>query len=274
MPETSDVSQFSRVDSASDPHFAIRFMEAARALPGIRACKSEVLDELRLVSGASALDVGCGFGADAADMAVRVAPGGMVTGIDRSEVMIGAARERHVAAGVTFQIADVTALPFPDASFDACRADTVLQHIPDHRAGLTEMVRVVRPGGRVAGYELDMETFVVDSPDRSTTRAIVTSAADAIAQGWAGRQLARMYRAEGLTDVTVVPRAIIASFEIFELVYKAQVDRLCARGALDPEVAERWWADLREAEADGRFMAAITSFVVAGTKPGSPTRLR
>ena len=197
VTDTSHVSQFSSVDSASDPRFAIRFMEAARAVPGIRACKTEVLDELRLVPGASALDVGCGFGADAADMAVRVAPDGMVTGIDRSEVMLDAARERHPAAGVTFQIADVTALPFPDASFDACRADTVLQHVPDHRAGLMEMVRVVRPGGRVAGYELDMETFVVDSPDRVTTRAIVTSAADSIAQGWAGRQLPRLYRAGG-----------------------------------------------------------------------------
>src|SRR5215469_14170959 len=110
MSDTSHVSQFSSVDSAPDPRFAIHFMEAARAQPGLRACKAEVLDELHLVPGASALDVGCGFGADAADMLVRVTPGGTVTGVDRSEVMIDAARGRHAAAGVTFQIGDVTAL--------------------------------------------------------------------------------------------------------------------------------------------------------------------
>jgi ubiquinone/menaquinone biosynthesis C-methylase UbiE len=273
VPETSHVSQFSSVDRAADPHFAIRFMAAARALPGIRACKTQVLDELRLVPGATALDVGCGFGADAAEMAARVSPGGMVTGIDRSEVMIDAAHERHAGAGVTLQVGDVTALPFPNASFDACRADTVLQHVPDHRVGLMEMVRVVRPGGRVAGYELDMETFAVDSPHRATTRAIVTSAADAIAQGWAGRQLARLYRAEGLAEVTVTPRAIATSYVVFELVFAAHVGRLCSGGALDPQEAERWWADLRQAEADGRFLAAITAFVVSGTKPGGTARL-
>lgn len=122
MPETSHVSQFSSVDSAADPRFAIRFMEAARALPGIRACKTEVLDELRLMPGASALDVGCGFGADAADMAVRVAPGGTVTGIDRSEVMIDAARERHATAGVTFQITYARVRQGSGASPDRARS--------------------------------------------------------------------------------------------------------------------------------------------------------
>ena len=72
--------------------------------------------------------------------------------------------------------------------------------------------------------------------------------------------------------MTVAPRAIVAGFAVFEAVYKAQVDRLCAGGGLDPEAAERWWADLRQAEADGRFFAAITAFVVAGTRPGSSTR--
>ena len=270
MSDTGHVSHFSSVDRAPDPRFAIRFMEEARAQPGLRACKTEVLDELRLVPGLSALDAGCGFGADAAEMAGRVTPGGTVTGIDRSDVMIAAARGRHEAAGLTFQVGDVTALPFPDASFDACRADTVLQHVPDHQAGLSEMARVVRPGGRVAGYELDLETYVVDSPHRTITRAIVTTAADSIAHGWAGRELSGLYRAAGLTEVTVAPRAFLTSFALFQLVFEAHVGRLCTAGALDAQEAEQWWTDLRQAETAGRFLAAITAFVVAGTKPGSP----
>ena len=268
MAESSHVSDFSAVDRAPDPGFAIRFMELTRTQPGLLACKEEVLEELRLGPGSSALDAGCGLGADAADMAAHVAPGGTVVGLDRSETMIAAARARHAGPGLTFEVGDLTSLPFPDASFDGCRADTVLQHVPDHAAGLAEMTRVVRPGGRVAGLEMDMDTFIVDSPDRALTRAVVTSASDSIAQGWAGRQLARMYRAAGLADVTVRPRAVLSTFAICEMAFQPHVSRLCAAGALDPEQAERWWADLREAEAAGRFLSAFTVFVVAGTKPG------
>jgi len=266
VSESGDVSQFTAVDSAPDASFMIRFLEVGRTQPGLLACKADVLDALRLRPGASALDVGCGFGADASDMAVHVAPGGAVVGIDRSEAMIAAARDRYAADGLSFQVGDVMALPFPDGSCDACRADTVVQHLHDPAAGVAEMARVVRSGGRVAGFELDLDTQAVDSPHRAITRVIVAAAADALANGWAGRQLGRLYRDAGLTEVTVAPRAIAGDFRIFELVFGSQVDRLVAAGAVDPEEAGRWWADLRQAEAAGRFVSSITAFVVAGTK--------
>jgi len=266
MSESGRVREFSAVDRAPDPTFLIRFLETSRAQPGLRACKAEVLRALRLTSGASAADVGCGFGTDAAEMAVLVAPGGTVHGIDRSEAMIAAARERHAHPDLSFQVGDVQALPFPDGVLDACRADTLLQHVSDPAQTLAEMARVVRRGGRVAGFELDLETQVVDSPDRILTRKIVTTSADAIAHGWAGRQLARRYREAGLGEVTCSPHAFIGDFAIFQLVYQPHVAHLCASGEVDEEEAERWWSDLREAERAGRFLSAITAFVVAGTR--------
>jgi len=267
MSESGRVSEFSAVDRAPDPTFAIRFMETARAQPGFRACKAEVLRALRLTAGSVAADVGCGFGTDAAEMAVLVAPGGTVHGIDGSEAMIQAARERHAHPGLSFQVGDVQALPFPDGVLDACRADTVLQHVSDPGRTLAEMARAVRPGGRVAGFELDLETQVVDNPNRGLTRKIVTTAADSIANGWAGRQLARRYKDAGLGDVTCSPHAFVADFAMFQLAFQFVVAHLCASGDVDEEEAERWWSDLREAERSGRFLSAITAFVVAGTKP-------
>src|SRR5438105_8746083 len=128
-------------------------MEVARAQPRHRACRVEVLEELRLTPGCSALDAGCGFGTDAAEMAVQVAPGGRVVGADRSEVMIAAAQDRHPAGGLSFLVGDVANLAFADGSFDACRASTVLMHVDDPGAATAEMVGVVRPGGRVRGFE-------------------------------------------------------------------------------------------------------------------------
>jgi hypothetical protein len=64
-------------------------------------------------------------------------------------------------------------------------------------------------------------------------------------------------------------RAFLSTFAVFELVFQSHVARLCATGVIDTEDAERWWTDLHEAEASDRFLAAITAFVVAGTKPGT-----
>lgn len=129
------------------------------------------------------------------------------------------------------------------------------------------MARVVRPGGRVAGFELDLETQVVDSPDRGLTRKIVTTAADSIANGWAGRQLPRRYKDAGLGDITCSPHAFVADFAMFQLAFQFHVAHLCASGDVDEEEAERWWSDLRGAERSGRFLSAITAFVVTATKP-------
>jgi hypothetical protein len=108
---------------------------------------------------------------------------------------------------------------------------------------------------------------VVDSPNRGLTRKIVTTAADSLANGWAGRQLPRRYKDAGLNDVTWSPHAFVADFAMFQLVFQFHVTQLCASGEIDGEEAERWWSDLREAEQSGRFLSAITAFVVAGTKP-------
>ena len=49
----------------------------------------------------------------------------------------------------------------PDAAVDACRADTLLQHVTDPAAIMAEMARVTRPGGRVAGLEFDLASTVI-----------------------------------------------------------------------------------------------------------------
>jgi hypothetical protein len=67
--------------------------------------------------------------------------------------------------------------------------------------------------------------------------------------------------------VSVAAHAILTSFPIFQLVFRGRVAQLTASGVVDADEAERWWADLREADAAGRFLAVITAFVVAGTKP-------
>jgi SAM-dependent methyltransferase len=89
------------------------------------------------------LEVGCGEGELAERMACEL--GADVVAIDQSERMVELARARGVAA----EVADVQQLPFDDGSFDCAVAAWVLFHVPDLHRALGELVRVLRPGGRL-----------------------------------------------------------------------------------------------------------------------------
>ena len=180
MSEQPAIALFTEVDQTRDPRFFTRFLDAGNALPTIRASKPLILDGLRLQGGEAVLDAGCGMGADVFDLAQRVGPAGRVVGIDVSEVMIAEARRR--AAGlqlpVEFEVGDAQQLRFADARFDACRTERMLMHVPDAERAFSELVRVTRAGGRVAVFDFDWDTLVIDSPVRETTRAVVRSFSD------------------------------------------------------------------------------------------------
>ena len=119
-----------------------------------------------------ALDVGCGDGMLACRLAERCAE---VTGIDRDDRMIALARDREQerererereperahAGHVNFVAADFLAYPLADESFDFVCANTSLHHM-DFAAALTAMVRVLRPGGRLAVIGLALNRSLAD----------------------------------------------------------------------------------------------------------------
>jgi demethylmenaquinone methyltransferase/2-methoxy-6-polyprenyl-1,4-benzoquinol methylase len=100
------------------------------------------------------LDVACGTGRLARLAADRVGSGGGVIGVDASEGMLLRARARAGTTAVEYREADALALPFRDASFDVATIGFGLRNLSDYRAGLAEMRRVVRPGGRVVVLEI------------------------------------------------------------------------------------------------------------------------
>src|SRR6185437_11932195 len=101
------------------------------------------------------VDVGCGSGAFTALVVQRHAPA-EVQGVDPSDAQLAFARARPEASHATFQAGDAMALPFPDNRFDVAVMALVLFFVPDPAKGVSEMVRVVRPGGIIAAYAWDM----------------------------------------------------------------------------------------------------------------------
>src|SRR5580693_8925721 len=111
---SEDATHFTSVDRTGDPAFFLKFLDEANKHPDVIAWKPAILDGLRLQPGAQVLDIGCGAGADAFDLADRVGPSGHVTGVDISASLITEAIRRAVGRNlsITFEVGDAQALRF------------------------------------------------------------------------------------------------------------------------------------------------------------------
>jgi demethylmenaquinone methyltransferase / 2-methoxy-6-polyprenyl-1,4-benzoquinol methylase len=114
--------------------------------------RARAADLAALAPGDRALDVACGTGDLAIELARRVGPSGEVVGSDFSEAMLERAREK--SAAVRWEWANALELPYPDGAFDAATVGFGARNFSDLDRGLAELARVVRPGGRVVVLEI------------------------------------------------------------------------------------------------------------------------
>lgn len=182
--------------------------------------------------------------------------------------MIAEARRRAegLRAPITFEVGEVQALPFPDGMFDVCRAARLLEHLPDAARALTEMVRVIRPGGRILVFDFDWDTLIIDHPDRETTRTVVLSYSDSIRNGWIGRQLPRLFADRQLAVRSLDPVQFFVHYALAELFLGSHLTALQTNGTLTTARARRWWEYLQQADARGTLLISFTAFIIVGTK--------
>jgi SAM-dependent methyltransferase len=113
------------------------------------------LDWLDIPANVRWLDVGCGNGAFTAALIARCAPAEVI-GIDPSEGQLSFARTRPGAKSAQFRIGDAQGLPFGDDRFDVAVMALVITFLSDPGKAVSEMARVVRPGGWVGTYMWDV----------------------------------------------------------------------------------------------------------------------
>jgi ubiquinone/menaquinone biosynthesis C-methylase UbiE len=262
---------FAEVDRTADPTSWVRILD--KNAHHWSALNEQVRLALDVRPGNHILDVGCGTGETARDLGQQVGGAGRVVGIDSSETMITEARARGVGIcpPVELYLGNAYALAFPDRAFDRCLAEKLFTHLEFPGRALAEMCRVTRPGGRVVVASSDVETLVVDSPDRALTRRILNHFCDtALVNGWAGRQFLRLLCQAGLTDASVTPiTAMVTDLDRGALTFdvREQARRAHAAGVVTATEAARWVAHLEEANRAGAFFSALTFFVVSGRKP-------
>src|SRR5829696_735875 len=166
MEETHGLG-YRQVDDDPNVPVLLATMAGTAGWDATRRLRSWERDQLRLTPGERLLDVGCGLGEAALALAEDLGARGAVVGIDVSEQMLRVTRSNASSAPchVRFTLGDACALDEPDASFDAARSERTLQWVADPAAAVAEMVRVLRPGGRLSLIDTDWSTFRIDVGD-------------------------------------------------------------------------------------------------------------
>lgn len=138
---------------------------------GFDAARRLSIDRLRLASGDRVLLVGAGTGLDLDFLPSNV----HVTAIDVTPAMLKHLERRAAGSGrsVIARIMDARQLAFPDSSFDAVVMHLILAVMPEPERGVTEAVRVLKPGGRVAVFD----KFLADKERPSLKRRLLNTVA-------------------------------------------------------------------------------------------------
>ncbi|AEB46613.1 methyltransferase domain-containing protein [Micromonospora maris] len=255
---------FTDVDRQPDPNSWVGVLDRLAEEPFYRAYQQRVRELLDPTPGRRYLEVGAGTGASAAHL--RDAHGVSVATVDRSLTMAAAMRARGLTGCAA---ADAHHLPFRTHAFDGAWADRTVQHLADPHAAVTDLVRVVRPGGRIVLADPDYDTQVLDIADQELARRVLRFRADALLRnGTLAHRHAGLLAAHGLVDITVEPRTLVvrdptAVDNVLGL--RSWAATAAQRGALDPSEARAFEDQFDEAVRTHRFTYAVTFFLTAAT---------
>ena len=238
--------------------------------------KQRTYDQMQVQSGQIVLDVGCGPGTDTIPLAKLVGPTGHVVGVDYDEAMVTEADKRSEKAGVSawveHKLADTSSLPFASEHFDACRSERLFQHLHNPAQALSEMTRVTKTNGWIIVLDTDWGTLSTDTSEVDIERRLVRFLTEQRLQnGYAGRQLYRLFKKQGLADVTFEVFPVVGTnYNLARQIWageKLEQAAITANIITEEELC-RWRTSLEQSDAEEVFFSYACMVMVTGRKTG------
>ncbi len=264
---------FNDLDTASEAQLTrmITNLDGWNARPDMQEAKRVMLNLLRLKPGDVVLDAGCGLGDDTRSYASIVGPEGKATGVDVTESLIEVARARNSDVDLLpeFLVADLRTLPVEDNTYDAIRSERVFEWMDNPTQALDELIRVLKPGGRIVIGSTDWGTvsYGVGYPEKLDViaRAHVSS----VPSAREARMIPTRFRDRGLVDISVHPvmeHIDSATHQERNMVFD-QLDGYRDSGVITAEQAEEMKEGAQYAmDTNSAFQFCIL-IITAGTKP-------
>lgn len=267
--DKASLHSFTHLDDLPDIADYVRALEIFDAQAEMRELKAIAIERTGVSPGAAVLDVGCGFGLETLRLARHVGPTGRIAGIDKSAAFIVEAQRRASEAGlaIDFRQGDAMALPFTEASFDIGRAERLLIYLDAPERAICELRRVVRPGGRIALIEPDVETNTINLGNRPLTRRILQHECDVgVPNAWLVRRLKGMLEDLGFTGIEAATRVVLfdpalAASYFSRLGFSAQQAGVIG----EAELAE-WSRSIADLHDRGRLFCTIGYFLFTAVR--------
>lgn len=271
MEKQSITTGFQKVDN-SQQDFLIKFLEDMASNPTVEKSLELQIDLLDIKPGNHLLDVGCGIGIQAQEIAKRVTSTGKVTGTDISTTMIEVAKTKNLDSGLPleFLLAEASVQPFPDQSFDGIRTERVLLYISDSQKVFREFKRLLKSGGKLVIFEFHWDGALIPHPDKEFTRKIIHYVADSFPNGDIGTHLYSQLQNNGFSEVHVQPYAYYGNDDLVLNILKRAYEGILQLGVSDGTFTQseidNWWKILNEEFETGNFFISFPGLIACGTK--------
>ena len=249
-----------------------RRLEAVYLLPDLVRRRSEALRFLQLRSGERVLDIGPGPGFLASQLGSAVGPSGSVCGVDSSDSMINLARSRCIhQPWVEFQSGEATKLPLKDEDFDVGVAVQVYEYVEDIPQALSELYRVLRPGGRALIVDMDWGSIVWNSTDESRMGRVLRAFDEHLARPHLARVLGSLLAKAGFLvqqPEVLVPLSNVCDPNTYG---SALMDLIRSfvpgRQGVTQAEADAWFEDLRALGERGEYFFSLNQYFFRALKP-------
>ena len=248
-------------------------LEARGKHPRFMEMMREYLDAMKIDSCRKVLDLGCGTGVAARSIARRKGFRGHITGVDLSPYLVTAAQrfseQEGVGHAVEFRAGDSHSLGLPDQTFDAAIAHTLISHVDDPRAVLSEMERVVKPGGKITVFDGDYASITFGSDDAEKGKAndeLIIKAL--VTNPRVMRQMPELLQDAGLTLEAAFSYVVadIGKADFWTPALQSFIRLLPKAGAMSEREAQAWVTSMLKRSEQGQFFGATNFYSYIATR--------